>query len=262
MNKHANHSFFVAALIGLLIAVGVALTSLVLAGRLGSAPAQPSASALQVPAVAQVAQATQVPGAIPSQAATFDPRTPLPTYPAMPATPASRNSIATRPMPTWTALIPGVDPSFDAPSPEKPIYATPRPTLGPNDPWGGTLFLYGHPNTLYSTKHANLIVTGAVIQVDPARWTTPDGKRPANPHAPNNKDTIFRPVRVKIDSFIMGSLPQPELLLMASGGTVGQDTLDYGGDDRTTFHEGDRVLIFLTDNAGINDFQASTGLPL
>lgn len=262
MTTHPNRSIFVAALISLFITAGVALTSLVWVNRSSSMSGQPPAAALQVPQVAQVAQTMQPPGAIPSVVPTFDARTPLPTYPTMPATPESRTPIATRPMPTWTALVPGVDPSFDSPRPAPAIYATPRPTLGPNDPWGGTLFLYGHPNTLYSTRQANLIVTGTIMQVNPARWTTSDGKRPANPHALSNKDTIFRPIRIKIDSFITGSLPQTELLVMASGGTVGQDTLDYGSDDRTTFREGDRVLIFLTSAGSINSFRTSTGLPL
>lgn len=260
---HPGRSIFVAALLSLFVAAGVALASLVWANRSSSAPVQPPAAALQVPEIAQAAQTMQVPGAIPSEVPTFDPRTLLPTYPTLPTSPGPRTPIPTRPIAIWTALVPGVDPSFDEPpNPPPTVFATPRPTFGPNDPWGGIIYGYRQPEPKKEAKKAQLIIVGTVQDVGVARWTTSDGKRPANPFAKSNQDTIFRPVTVAVESVIKGSSKQGDIIVEAYGGTVGQDSVEWASDDLFKFNVGDHVVLYLDQYDLLRDHQVKTKLSL
>jgi hypothetical protein len=79
--------------------------------------------------------------------------------------------------------------------------------LRPEDPY--YVLTCGHPisdlNVL--TDFAPIIVRGVVTQVGPARWSTPDGTRPPNPHARDTRETIYRPVIVQVDEYLKGAQP-------------------------------------------------------
>jgi hypothetical protein len=84
-----------------------------------------------------------------------------------------------------------------------------------------------------------LIIQGTVIAILPSIWTTPDGKRPENPHETvPEKYAILTPVVVKItDAPIVTGLPSyfgdlksgieysDTIVIGAFGGTIGKDWL-------------------------------------
>ncbi len=204
------------------------------------------------------------PGAVATVAATSDPlsSTPVgPSYSPVPASPGPRKPVPTNSMPTWTALPTGVDPSWDA----TPVPQGPPPTLGPDAPYHMTSAGSRMPyEPKEATERASIVVLGTVRQVGPARWTTPDGKRPANPHGQDvsTADYIFTPVLVTVEQYLKGKHASVDVLLEAYGGTVGQDSVEHVGDDLYTFKQGDRVVVFLEKKANKSQVQAVDGRPL
>jgi hypothetical protein len=99
---------------------------------------------------------------------------------------------------TMLPLIPTQPPVTITPEPTVPVvYAplptsTPLPTPNPGDPYTLYWTVTRYPSVPFSTQSASTVVLATVRQVFPARWTTPDGSRPANPHEAQH--TIFRPV--------------------------------------------------------------------
>jgi len=132
---------------------------------------------------------------------------------------------------------PATLPSFPQPS---------DAALRPEDPYHAQVC--GHPirdlNVL--TDYASTIVRGIVKQVQPIQWSTSDGRRPPNPHARDNMDAIYRPVIVEVDEYFKVAQPHQTLLIVARGGTVGHDSLDFCGDTTFTFTESEQVVLFLT----------------
>ncbi len=119
-------------------------------------------------------------------------------------------------------------------------YTTPRPA----DPVRLTI-VGDHPPdiaTWYGASDA--VVVATIRQVFPARWTTPDGARPANPHDPSSAATIVTPVAIEVERSLTGAPPGQRLLLAAQGGAAGGDTIARD-DGLTTFREGERVVLFL-----------------
>ncbi len=119
-------------------------------------------------------------------------------------------------------------------------YTTPRPA----DPVRLTI-VGNHPPDIATWYDASdAVVEATVRQVFPARWTTPDGARPANPHDPSSAATIVTPVAIEVERSLTRAPAGQRLLLAAQGGAVGEDTIER--DDRlTTFREGERVVLFL-----------------
>lgn len=96
---------------------------------------------------------------------------------------------------------------------------------------------------------STVIVLGKVMQVLPARWTTPTGARPANPHAPGPPYyTIYRPVVVEVEQYLKGERPETSLSIVANGGRIGQDSVDSCGDTLFDFHEGEQVVLLLYES--------------
>lgn len=158
--------------------------------------------------------------------------TPVPT-PSAPifTTPAPHN-----PNP-WVRPTPA--PEHIPPPPPTPLPDSPRHVIVNSD---------GIPSVTNGAKQASIIAIGTVRQVLPARWSTPDGQRPANPWDAANRDTIFTPVMLEVEQYIKGVQPQRVMFIYAPGGTVGQDKVEYVGRHNYTFHEGDRVVIFADEN--------------
>lgn len=113
--------------------------------------------------------------------------------------------------------------------PPAPPFATPEPSA----PWvvgvSASPLPPSPPNTLPNSFP--IIVTGRVVVILPARWTTPDGMRPANPHATApSKDTIVTPVVIEVDAPLVNRAPVDlgrgrRLVLINEGGEIGQDRL-------------------------------------
>ncbi|HEX5505377.1 MAG TPA: hypothetical protein VFW96_22355 [Thermomicrobiales bacterium] len=139
--------------------------------------------------------------------------------------------------------------------PQKPAQAGPPPpnlAPSPDAPYGYTVYVDGNvdgPNTNLYTDHAAVVIVGTVRQVLPTRWDTPDGRRPANPHDKANPYTIYTPVLVDVEQYLKGQQPQSQLLLYAFGGQVGQDVAQRKPDSLYTFHDGERVVLFLSERS-------------
>lgn len=123
----------------------------------------------------------------------------------------------------------------------------PQPTPRAEDPWGLTIFADGFsPGPKQSAEQADVVVLGTVKKVGPARWDTPDGTRPANPWAQNNKYSIFTPVVLSVEQYLKGTQPGGEVTIYAVGGSVGLDHVEYASNDLYKVQEGDRVIVCLS----------------
>jgi hypothetical protein len=225
----------------LLLVVGVALIALPRVTTMTpTAAIQPQESqvALQVPSPEQTVYPTIDPQRTPTIYAT------LPASPNPPPFPSY-------PVPTWTSVPIGSDDEAFL-TPIVPTYVPPS-TVQPETPYHQTVSFTGWSNAELATTDATVIVNGTVKRVGSARWTTPDGKRPANPWAPDNKYTIFRPIAIHAGSYLKGSESKAELLVMAGGGVVGLDSVDYHPASLYTFREGERVLVFLRKSDHLMD---------
>lgn len=97
---------------------------------------------------------------------------------------------------------------------------------------------------------SRIIATGTVVELLPARWTTPDATRPANPHDPTQVPltyTIVTPIRIELDQqfFLTRGVDVPAegiLLIAAEGGQVGEDLIES---ERPwdQFAVGERVMV-------------------
>jgi hypothetical protein len=102
------------------------------------------------------------------------------------------------------------------------------------------------------SRSALFITVGKVIEVLPARWTTPDGSRPASPCAPTNVDTIWTPVVIEIEQMVKGQQLPAHVTIIALGGQVGADSVEYGDilGETYKFQPGERVVAFLGEQGG------------
>lgn len=119
--------------------------------------------------------------------------------------------------------------------------STPRPA----DPYIRGVVVDRVPTVAHSVRESTLIVIATVRRVLPARWTTPDGQRPANPHSA--PFTIVTPVILEIERVLKGQSSTSLLYLSGSGGKVDRDVLDYTG-VFTTAQVGDRLILFLRES--------------
>lgn len=249
--------FNIALLIAIILVIGVAF--LALSGSNKAASGSSSSiegqelTALQVPAV---------PSAVQTGVSALNPLTPAPVYSPLPTTPEPPPlPFPTNPMPTWTAVPIGSDDAGFL-TPIIPAY-TPQPTPRPDEPYHLRSNAFQEPvSTEELTMSSSLIAIGTVKQVGPARWTTSDGKRPQNPHAVDNRDYIFTPVLVTIDTYVKGKPLQAEILLKAIGGTVGRDIVETNQIDLSTFREGERVVLFLGETELVDRVQMVDRRPL
>lgn len=135
---------------------------------------------------------------------------------------------------------PGIYQGAAPPGEPSSLYTTPRPA----DPVRLTIAGDHPPDIATWYDASDAVVVATVRQVLPARWTTPDGARPANPHDPSSAATIVTPVVIEVERSLTGKSPGQRLLLAAQGGSVGEDTIARD-DGLTTFREGERVVLFL-----------------
>ena len=153
--------------------------------------------------------------------------------------------------------------SYDVPDPKAPPdhlgappsrqWATPRPEdsyhLRVDAVWDWTIS--------GSASRSTVIALGTVVRLLPARWTTPDGARPANPH--DHRETIYTPVVVEVERYLKGAATGGQLYLFALGGRVGGDSVTMG-DGLMHLFEGERVVVFLRERD--RQPQAYDGSPL
>lgn len=162
------------------------------------------------------------------------PPTPFPKVPTLAVTPVPTSAISER----------EYRQQFQAGRPAQQL-----PTPRPDAPFRSTVYMDGGPDTTISTRESTAIIVGAIRQVLPARWSTADGLRPANPFAEPDRYTIFRPVVVDVEQSLKGPPSQTSLLLFAFGGTVGPDSAGVEPPGKYTFQEGERAVLFLRERS-------------
>jgi len=191
--------------------------------------------------------------------ATGLPGQPLTPYPGKPGETTFPTPFPAQPQLTITALPRGADTFDRLPTPS---YIEP-PTPLPSAPYHMTSEALLVPGTTQDdTAYAEVIATGNVLQVGTARWTTVDGKRPANPHADNNREYIFTPVVLQVNAALKGAPGTSELALLVPGGVVGQDSVDLGSDHDAIFQVGERVMVFLNRATSVDRVQLLNKQPL
>lgn len=194
-------------------------------------------------------------GATPGEVATL---TPSPTL-AAPAFAATQTAFAA--VPTKSDLSPlaptGVVPTLIVPTAvRQPVEPTkiigpvpPKPTYDPSAPCGIAAVGRDDVTPRLSAVTADAIVIGTVLQVQEARWSTPDGRRPTNACGGPPYYRIYTPVVVRVEQAIKGSaFPTQEIVVEGYGGTVGQDRLSQLPD--TPYAAGERALLFLSAAGG------------
>ena len=99
-------------------------------------------------------------------------------------------------------------------------------------------------------RYAKLIVLISGREELPARWDTPNGQRPANPHLGGFR--IITPLHARVQRVIKGSYTLPDIYFASVGGTVGQDcysvsdSLYVGNSDGTP--SGDYLCLTAVDD--------------
>ena len=151
--------------------------------------------------------------------------------------------------PTPTFIAGAVTPAV----PLTPVFEpTPTPwTPAPGDPFNYAYSLaYGaspfNADALVAVN--DVIAIGRVVQILPARWTTPDGTRPSDPwRTVPDQYAIVTPVVIQLDAPPLLSRPDTDLssgqlVIATEGGQVGQDSITT---NMTWDHYavGDRVLV-------------------
>lgn len=184
--------------------------------------------------------------------------TPPPTWIAPPMTPVPTNSNPDiwKDCPAFAGRdwYPTPAPGESTACPTPVPTATAEPTLAPDEPFISRVCVAPEspddPTVAARyTRHSPVVVIGTVRRVAQPRWTTDDGRRPANPFAQDYMDpqfrTIITPVEVAVEQYVKGTGPKASITVWAFGGTIGRDTIDLCGSTQTIFEEGQRVVVFL-----------------
>jgi len=98
-----------------------------------------------------------------------------------------------------------------------------HPTPSPDAPYVWSIAVEGVARSFAArVRAAPLILLVVAPGYFPARWTTPDGTRPANPHG-GNPYTIIIPERTDVVAVAKGSYDLSQLYVAYFGGRIGQD---------------------------------------
>ena len=164
-------------------------------------------------------------------------------YPLKPGETGVPTPFPTVILPPMTAVPVGSEDNFNDDRTPSVGY-TPVPTHQPSDPYNIAMYPRRMTDINFLAPSATTIISGTVIRIDPARWSTLDGLRPLNPWSSGNTANIITPVLVQVASYLKGSQTGPDVLVMALTGTVGQDSVGWD-DNLHTFTTGEQVIIFL-----------------
>ncbi len=208
-------------------------------------------------------QATTLP-ASPTQraAATAARATPATARPATqpPANTPTSSPVALRPTSQVATPTLGPPPTPDVIGVDCGAGQSYRPNPQSSDPYLHRVAGEGvaSPFTEWVRERAALIVLGTVRERQPARWTTPDGRRPVNPHAQDGLQ-IISPILVAVEQVPKGAYPLPDIYLAAPGGTIGPDCAEYSGSGPRAQHSLNRRILYLLNPEP--DFAALTAVP-
>lgn len=218
-------------LIGALAVIGLAV---VMFARGGWGGASGSASSGQTGAL-PVARTTAIASTQPVSVTLTIPANATPTLDYAPPTPDPAEPIVD-------------DPGVDRPTPSGPLPAQPTPK--PDDPYHMSSCAEREREINQLMSFNPIVIVGRVQEVLPARWTTPDGKRPSNPHATTSDGSIrygiVTPITIAVEQNIEGQMNDQAITILIGYGVIGQDSVDQCGNaDLEQFRVGERVLLFL-----------------
>lgn len=157
------------------------------------------------------------------------------------------------PAPKIEATLDLPRPTVNSNVPEKPT--APMPTIQTYDPGRPCIvgtFANGDGRSFsLTTRTADSILVGVVMEVSSARWTTPDGKRPERPCTGPPFFHIATPVRLRVEQVVRGEIIATDVVFEAFGGTIGHDRYFHvDRDNPVIFRAGERVVVFL-NNGGV-----------
>ena len=168
--------------------------------------------------------------------------------PATPGTPGYLPTPTAIPTSVGTVIIPDtpIEPYPRSGIRTPIILQSPLPysTPAPNDPHQVTIMPARDGNPRLPAMSNQLIVTATILEVRAARWTTPDGRRPANPHGVQNPYGIYTPMFAQVNQILKGTISSVTLPVIVPGGMVANDYIRYG-DGIFDFVVGQKVVLFL-----------------
>lgn len=170
------------------------------------------------------------------------------TLPGTPGTPGYLPTPTAVPTSIGSVIIPDAPtdpyPRSDIRTPAFLPSPLPYSTPAPSAPLNIVVQAASDGNPRLPASLSPLIVIATVLEVRPARWTTRDGSRPANPHDRQNPYGIYTPVFVQVSQVVKGAVPSTRLALAVPGGVIGVDSIRYG-DGLHNFEVGQQVVLFL-----------------
>lgn len=104
-------------------------------------------------------------------------------------------------------------------------------------------------------QHSDLVLEGTIEQVEPGRWTTPNGQPPQDIKSvladPSSDIQLRTPVRLRIDRMYKGNYPARVILFTLPGGSLEQTTAVFEDHADAEAHErrlqsGTKVIVFLS----------------
>src|SRR5689334_12326787 len=173
--------------------------------------------------------------------------------------PTAVSTLITEPTPTYDPQEHNLTPTITPPTKEPGTPQPPLPTSQPSDPYTRQVLLdFGAPPTVAQEVQAyGMFVSGRVIELLPAQWTTPDGERPANPFTVDEREIyIITPVVVELEGPALvnrydADLSSGRIVVAAFGGQVGQDSV-ASTDPSQQFGVGEHVLLGLSNHPYLN----------
>lgn len=91
------------------------------------------------------------------------------------------------------------------------------------------------------------VLIGTVKEINPSKWNSIDGKRPAGIDSFSLENLIYTDITISVDEFLKNPLSSKEVIVRVDGGTVGNDT--YEARYEPSFNANERVLLYLMKDA-------------
>jgi hypothetical protein len=242
--KHLGHVLELMLLVIVFVCLGLLVRSL------GSFKATTSSTSPSVEIISTTLPTPpEVGDVIPRITATLVHVSPPPTPIIDPAYPLPLVSTVLAQTPVPPSPAPTIDPEpvGNATITLPPPRYLPPPTPQPGDPY--TMEVDQQlDRSIEAISGLPVILIGTVKDIQPARWTTLNGERPADPFEDNNAYTIYTPVNIVVDQYLKGQQEPFLLTVVALGGRVGADSVIYSPEGIYHFAVGEKVVVFLERN--------------
>lgn len=95
-------------------------------------------------------------------------------------------------------------------------------------------------------NHSYTVLIGTVKEINPSKWNSIDGKRPAGIDSFSLENLIYTDISISVDEYLKNPLSSKEVTVRVDGGTVGNDTLIF--EHEPSFKTDEKVLLYLTND--------------